>query len=1513
MLDCEPPSVTPNLPKPPSSPAAFNSTDFPSPPKDTEKEAELSWAARRAKDRKEHEELIESDRKSLDLLPVGDPTQVDVLLRLSAHLLDNYWAPDRMGCLQESISYIHDALALCRAGHPLRSSCLRKLADALCARCRRSYQIVDVVDAIKYCREDLVLCPAGHAERADSLEGLADALTLHQMRSGSGDEFEEIIKCHLEILTLRPSDRFHSRRNLLSMLHLRLDHSGDLDELINFTHVNLDLLLDQTDGDTPPRRDISVMYQFQSNKLHGDYLPDGKETRLEHAIECARKALDLRPVGDPGRDEVLCDLSRHLEKRYKLCSRKEDLEESITHAQEALALRPVGHNGRASALTILATALHSSLEGLADTLTLQQQQHSEHAIECGRKALDLRPVGDPGRDEVLCDLSRHLEKRYKLYGRKEDLEESITHAQEALALRPAGHNNRAYALTILATALYSSLEGLANALTLQQHRKEDLEESITHAQEALALRPTGHDNRASTLTILAIALLSRYMADPGQSGDFEEAIGHHSEALGLHPVGHPERWTALRHLANAFEARYDHSGSMNDLESAIQYGAQALDLRPDGESGRDEVLFDLNRHLYEYCVHSQRNDYLNEAITHGRAALALRPSSHVYHLPTLINLTLALKLRWETSPSQLDDLEEAIAMLCKYLNLPSIDPVNRIKAFFRLSDLSNSRRLHAGSMEDLEAQANQFAQEVLDTIPSVQQKYHFYHELAAVLRDRYYHEGQLAALEDSIKYFRLCLGLLHEHDDKRSHVLTNLSRVLRSRFRHSSQIEDLKEMVRYAREALNLHPVGHSRRSSSLNGLASALEKYQRYDGTSSLDEVIQLRLASLDLIPPRDGRRGNILNGLGCTFQTRYDSSKKMHDLNEAIDYHNDALSFFNNQNSSRAGVLADIAVALRCRYQGVTDEDDLKMGIERLREARTCLPDGHQRTAWVLRELAVMLLTGKEPPTAHHADEAFTLLADAAHHKAASSRQQLNAAREWISRAVHHHHHSALDAYTCALALLHKCLATRPDVTAQQEFLGAKGKSLACDAAAFAIKEGKVEMALEMLEHGRTILWSKLRGYRESLHVLADADPSLCTHFEDVSAKLEHITTVIDSDSDSLSLEQEDIHADPSTAWDTRMRDHCLLSEEWDDVVDRIRKLHGFEDFLKAVPYATLRQVAIESVVVVINISKHRSDALILQGSNPPAVVCLPKATPKYLKRLSAKLFRAVESDDTDRQKRILPVLRGLWHNVMFPIHNQLASLGVPEMAHIWLCPTSVLCGLPLHAAGSYMPRVRNLPDLYVCSYTPTLSALITARSGLAEPLCSPQLLAVCQPADDLRRADEEIQCVEALGSFVVTLFGAEATPESVLSQLQEHQWTHFACHGHRDEDPFKSFLRLHGRNLTVREMMTARLPNAEFAFLSACHTAAVDTEGALDEVIHITSALQFAGFRSVVGTLWQAPDDIGPDLAKEFYQHMFHRSDGPADFRDAAKALSLATRAMRQKGVSLDRWIQYVHIGA
>jgi CHAT domain-containing protein len=68
-----------------------------------------------------------------------------------------------------------------------------------------------------------------------------------------------------------------------------------------------------------------------------------------------------------------------------------------------------------------------------------------------------------------------------------------------------------------------------------------------------------------------------------------------------------------------------------------------------------------------------------------------------------------------------------------------------------------------------------------------------------------------------------------------------------------------------------------------------------------------------------------------------------------------------------------------------------------------------------------------------------------------------------------------------------------------------------------------------------------------------------------------------------------------------------------------------------------------------------------------------------------------------------------------------------------------------------------------------------------------------------------------------------------------------------------PLESGLILHdGHRLTVNEIMKQPTPSASLAFLSACETA-VGTENLPDEAMHLAASLQFAGFRSVVATMW------------------------------------------------------------
>ena len=593
----------------------------------------------------------------------------------------------------------------------------------------------------------------------------------------------------------------------------------------------------------------------------------------------------------------------------------------------------------------------------------------------------------------------------------------------------------------------------------------------------------------------------------------------------------------------------------------------------------------------------------------------------------------------------------------------------------------------------------------------------------------------------------------------------------------------------------------------------------------------------------------------------------------------------------------------------------EDLENAIAYHREALTLRPLGHPDRSMSLNNLAIAVHSRYEKSSmVEDLEESFLLSEQAVNDLAASSKYRLTAAIQWAQRAQHHHHNSVIRAYSMSLHLLNRCLIFYPDVDSQQKFLATVRipRTLASDAASAAIDAEDLETAVELLEQGRAILWSKMKGYRYPLDPLREANRQLADALEKTSLQLEQL---------ALSLESQLMdHNKPNL--EVQMQRNRILLEEWEKIIQQIREIDGFHNFLQAVPFPTLQTAAAEGPVILINISNYRSDAIIIHNNKPLTLVTLPNVQPKHLTHLGQQLALARLFKTPQRLTLILAILHDLWNDIVSPVCNSLSQLGVPQESHIWWCPTSKLCALPLHAAGLYEPRKQNfnLPDIYISFYTPTLSALISARSNLNTVIGQsivPKLLVIGQPdTESLSNVQDEIDGIQQFGDFVDVMVGADASCEAVLHGLQEHSWAHFACHGslgHQGDDyqPFRASFKLHDENLTLLDLIQARLPNAKFAFLASCHSAAGDPNTP-DETIHLAAALQFCGFQSVVGTLWELADKAGPIVSKAFYNYMFCNAGNKADIRDSAKALSVAVRELRKQGAPLDCWIVLVHIG-
>jgi CHAT domain-containing protein len=164
--------------------------------------------------------------------------------------------------------------------------------------------------------------------------------------------------------------------------------------------------------------------------------------------------------------------------------------------------------------------------------------------------------------------------------------------------------------------------------------------------------------------------------------------------------------------------------------------------------------------------------------------------------------------------------------------------------------------------------------------------------------------------------------------------------------------------------------------------------------------------------------------------------------------------------------------------------------------------------------------------------------------------------------------------------------------------------------------------------------------------------------------------------------------------------------------------------------------------------------------------------------------------------------------------------------------------------------------------------------------------------------------------LPGSVDMLTGPSATRDAVLAALPGARWAHFACHGHSDlDDPSAGRLFLadhHATPFTVADVAGLRMDDAELAFLSACSTARPSGR-LVDEVIHLTSAFQLAGYRHVIGTLWSIADRPAVAVADLVYSAIAHGTD-------VATAVHQATRHMREKwSGDPSAWASHIHVGA
>ncbi|EIN10337.1 hypothetical protein PUNSTDRAFT_21467, partial [Punctularia strigosozonata HHB-11173 SS5] len=112
-----------------------------------------------------------------------------------------------------------------------------------------------------------------------------------------------------------------------------------------------------------------------------------------------------------------------------------------------------------------------------------------------------------------------------------------------------------------------------------------------------------------------------------------------------------------------------------------------------------------------------------------------------------------------------------------------------------------------------------------------------------------------------------------------------------------------------------------------------------------------------------------------------------------------------------------------------------------------------------------------------------------------------------------------------------------------------------------------------------------------------------------------------------------------------------------------------------------------------------------------------------------------------------------------------------------------------------------------------------------------------------------------------------------QTLLAELPDATMLHLACHARQDpNNPLKSSFVMRDEMVTIEQLMSIPLKRPFMAFLSACETAKGDKAQPV-QAVHLAATILFAGFKSVIATLWHSMEDLdGPIIARSLYKEIF-----------------------------------------
>ncbi|RFN52885.1 hypothetical protein FIE12Z_2898 [Fusarium flagelliforme] len=1304
--------------------------------------------------------------------------------------------------------------------------------------------MADLNEFIAQGRTNLQQTTADHPERWRRLQHLSVWLFNRFSQTKSLSDLEEAIQLSRQSLEIAGKD--HPKRAPL-MCHLALLLNGRY-EATNVTR-NLDEVI-QLSQEAAGADESDVTNQLTAlsvlaNSLHERYRVKGNESDLDNAIQVHQRALNTIGDNDPRLPVLLCNMAISLNDRFLETNNSADLECLTIVTQKAVACASQETRGKSKNLH--ACSLKNKFH-LTDDL-----DDIEKAIEMVKSAIEVTPKDDIELPVYLNNLGVMLGLRSEKRGDLTDAEEAVRRSQQAVDMTPKDDlemSKRLQDLTYWRTHRDSLLEresGVRQALlglfkvdldmiaTLQSLDNEELRAFVE-----LNDRNDSNDEEIE-LSICSSYLLWELLHT---IDDLHVAICRLQAWINETPVDQQDRSRRFE-IFNALVAEeirlsfkgtdvsargdifvwldnlYENFFLKDDINTASAAATSELQ-----KIGLHEVMRD-NKHL-SMALNQEAlslDDTINDTGNSGDLekvfryhALSLEsaPKGSTQHLGATYNVALQLARKGE-STGTLAYIDAAIEFHTIVTQQSS--PEDPFYCLY-LQALGSAFRLHfelTGSLDDLNKSVETCSKAVESSSAGHLGRSACLGALSNAFGRRFQILGSLEDIKSAVYYGKASAQV----SDKGAYMAwTNLSSWLADLSERSGSSEDLQEAVSAAHKAIDLCPAAATERHQPYANLGRChLFRFQRTGKLCALDEGIEATSKAIELAPNTSPQREYWLSNLGIMYLKRFEESPSAEDIDRAIETLKSALKTASYTSRHWTSLCYNLGQCYRLRSDSIEDQD----------AALTSYTDAFNNNLG--RPLERIL-------SAQRASDIMILRKD------------------WKQA------HFLLKAAVKLLGLV----SPRALAHVDKQHLLRQFSGLASTAAAVCLNVGVEPVeALQLLEAGRGIITTQLLEMRSDVTDLEEQYP-------DLAARFIALRSLLDAPNDhSVSID----HASPPSSTTSL---HLKAETELGQLLEDIRSKPDFQQFLLPPSQEELASVAKTGHVAVVNLSSVRSDAFIISSSGV-ALVQLEKLQMVDVKHWVSYITRSSKTGQ---------MLQWLWDTICCPILDAIGMQNPPgenERPRLWWVPTGLLTRFPLHAAGYHELRSgMTVLDRVISSYASSVRPSRHRRKEVTHTLQKDRVLvASMQNTPGLSggtlpfvvNETETLTKLWSTGKAKLELFNVSPRKSEVLGHLSGCKVFHFAGHGSSNaSEPSKSCLLLEDWQtdpLTVGDLRDHSFQdNPPFlGYLSACSTSANKVDDLLDEGIHLVGALQLAGFRNVIGTLWQVSDLRCVDVARVFYE--------------------------------------------